>query len=507
MVRCGAPAAAFATTLCLVSGIAAVSAAELSPGIFNTAVLEKDFCTSPPDAGDDGMSARQIDTGSMDCAKLMEFVYISRQKLWEHMQGLHADAAAGGVTTWRAAFRTVSRASSLMSAQVHILAAVSSQRSECFSEHVRLLLIVNLRRIKGLISGQYHIIWDVTQDGDGALPATLPKVTSWLKEAVDVLDGDLRTMRTVLTAWRQPPVEEARFYSHESDGRYSTMESLRRDTFEEWQMDKGMLKGLTRFVLPVDAAVLDLGAGSGQYAKWLNDTGLFTAYAFDGSPDIELVTKGAVLGADLGRPLDLWRKFDWALCLEVAEHVPPELTQQLLQNIDKHVNEGVVLSWARPGPEGVSFINPRTEAEVASLVRASTGLFVNEELTNKLRGAASLQHLRDTVLVLTRSPGAGSSPVCAAGDATCAAGGGASMVLSGKCSSEEGWIYAGNDVQMFNNVPNAAACCDLCSSHEQCRYWTWSREDTHKDLCWIKSTREYRINHEGFVSGTRSGEA
>lgn len=27
-----------------------------------------------------------------------------------------------------------------------------------------------------------------------------------------------------------------------------------------------------------------------------------------------------------------------------------------------------------------------------------------------------------------------------------------------------GWIYAGNDVQMFNAVKSASACCELCNS-------------------------------------------
>ena len=36
--------------------------------------------------------------------------------------------------------------------------------------------------------------------------------------------------------------------------------------------------------------------------------GLVTALAFDGSPDIHLVTKGAVALADLGQPLNLGRR-------------------------------------------------------------------------------------------------------------------------------------------------------------------------------------------------------
>ena len=102
-----------------------------------------------------------------------------------------------------------------------------------------------------------------------------------------------------------------------------------------------------------------------------------TAMAFDGSPDIHLVTKGQVALADLGQPLNLWRRqdpltlerrwnsccdlplsqfhrqkrclkmrlesrlscslarFDWSFCLEVAEHLPSTLTPTFLANLDK----------------------------------------------------------------------------------------------------------------------------------------------------------------------------
>merc|ERR1712232_1066540 len=111
----------------------------------------------------------------------------------------------------------------------------------------------------------------------------------------------------------------------------------------------------------------------------------------------------------------------------------------------------------------------------------------------------AVPYLAESLFVFVRNPRKGS-------------GGGSDMASAGSdlapgCSAEEGWIYAGNDVQMFSNVASAAACCELCNSNSQCRFWTWSREDSHKDLCWIKATREYRINHGGFVSGARGGEA
>jgi len=303
-------------------------------------------------------------------------------------------------------------------------------------------------------------------------------------------------------AWRPPSPEEARFYSHEADGRFSTMEALRRDTFEEYQPDKGLLRGMLRHVFPVDAVVADFGAGSGHYAKWLNDTGLVTAYAFDGSPDIELVTKSVVQTADLGKPLQLWRKFDWSICLEVAEHIPADLTPAFLRNLDAHTAEGLVLSWARPGLQGLGNANPKSEQEVLRLISEHTGLQLDSEYTAQLRAAASVAYLAESVMVLVRNARS-LQATCAPGDSTCSAKAAPGAKGTSACGTEEGWIFAGNDVQMFPNV-HSATCCELCRSHDNCRFWTWSREESHNQLCWIKATRGYRINHDGFVSGARS---
>jgi len=480
------------------SGDGMLAGLGVGPGV-NPAVFEDGFCTAPGNS-QAPPSATELSTGTMSCAKLMEFVYISRTKVLEQIEKLRADAGVdekAAPLPWRSALRILSKGSSLLSAQMHILAAISSQRTECFSEHVRLLLIVNVRRTKSLVTGHLRQLWIITQDGPSEASAELSKqLREWLTDASGLLEADLRTLRTVLRTWGPPAVDEARFYSHESDGRFSTMEALRRDTFSEWQMDKGLVQGLLRHILPMDAVVADFGAGSGQYASWLNDTGLLVAHAFDGTPDVELVTKGVVLNADLGRPLALWRKFDWAICLEVAEHIPPDLSGVFLRNLDDHVVDGLVLSWAQPGLEGLGNTNPQNEGDVLGLVARHTKLHFDQGLTMQLRRSAQVPHLAQSVLVFLRNPRAESSAsVDAFVDERLSSAPG--------CDAEEGWIYAGNDIQMFNNIDTAAKCCDLCNSNAQCRYWTWSADEAHKDLCWIKATREYRINHKSFVSGTK----
>lgn len=465
------------------------------------AFVDDAYCTGQQLTADE-QGHGEISTHAMDCLNMMELVYISRRKVLEELENHQKEASAtrqaiaagAAAPPWRQSLRVTSRASSLLSAQVHIVAAIETQKPECFSEHFRLLLIVGLRRLKAMVTGQLQMLWLVGQeshhDVDSKLAAMLEE---WLLEATSVLDMDLKTMRSVLETWKVPEPHEVRFYSHEADGRYSTMESLRRETFEEWQLDKGLLQFLLRHVLPIDASVADFGAGSGHYSRWLNDTGLVSAFAFDGSPDISLVTRGAVAQVDLGKPLSLWRKFDWGLCLEVGEHIPAELTPTFLSNLDAHVTEGLVISWAQPGLQALGSTNPQTESQVLSLLQAHTSLYLDQELTMKLRAASRLVQLTGNLLVMVRKrPGSVTD---------------ASVLAAPGCQAEEGVIYAGSDVQTFSAVDSAAKCCELCSTNDNCRYWTWSREDSHKEMCWIKATKEYRISHSGFVSGSRDTSA
>ena len=149
--------------------------------------------------------------------------------------------------------------------------------------------------------------------------------------------------------------------------------------------------------------------------------------AFDGSPDIHLVTKGQVALADLGQPLNLWRRqdpltleredrtpsgdlplsqfhrqkrclkmrlgsglfcslvrFDWSFCLEVAEHLPSTLTPTFLANLDKILGLHLVvadcvdfsmiqtsLQFAQPKPSekpnGYQIPDPRSFKKGASM--------------------------------------------------------------------------------------------------------------------------------------------
>merc|ERR1712032_559863 len=119
---------------------------------------------------------------------------------------------------------------------------------------------------------------------------------------------------------------------------------LRRATFHEWFVDTGMLRAALRGgVLPVGSSVADLGSGTGEYARWLNDTGLVDAFSYDGSADIELLTKKKVTHLNLVTTIRRPPKHNWVLLIEICEHIPAELHPIFFQNVNSFAEDGIIL--------------------------------------------------------------------------------------------------------------------------------------------------------------------
>jgi hypothetical protein len=60
--------------------------------------------------------------------------------------------------------------------------------------------------------------------------------------------------------------------------------------------------------------------------------------------------------ADLCQPVDLGRRFDLAICLEVAEHLPSSAAQTLVDTLTRHADL-ILFSAAIPGQRGKDHIN------------------------------------------------------------------------------------------------------------------------------------------------------
>ena len=106
-------------------------------------------------------------------------------------------------------------------------------------------------------------------------------------------------------------------------------------------------------------SVVDVGCGTGLWLAAFRQRGVADVCGVDGPwvPRAELQIPAALFHQhDLSRSLELGRRFDLALCLEVAEHLPPEAAEPLVESLTR-LAPVVVFSAAIPFQRGDGHIN------------------------------------------------------------------------------------------------------------------------------------------------------
>eukprot|EP00386_Alphamonas_edax_P003473 GDKI01010571.1.p1 GENE.GDKI01010571.1~~GDKI01010571.1.p1 ORF type:complete len:429 (-),score=112.35 GDKI01010571.1:317-1603(-) len=348
---------------------------------------------------------------SKNCTTVVEFMYGTRARFVEELQFVMQNlttrvqetaASPDHVTTNFLNF--FSRISALLSGHLLVDTAILNSRPGCFDDRIRSILLLGIARMKEVVSGEVMTTWHIYAGDDLAFRA---QFLQWVSNLGGLLVQEMESMRGVLQEWVAPVEEKGTIdapLQYVESGAFITSENYRRTVFGQWIVDKGLLRTLIRHIFALDDTVADFGAGGGQYAHWLNDTGLVTAYAYDGTADVSAVTKGAVSYADLGSELQLGRQFDWVYSIEVAEHLPPSATLHYLANIDRHAKKGAVISWAPPSREhiGIGHLNPLPQDEWIALVEQHTGLRKDAALTAKLREGTTVDYIKETITAFKR---------------------------------------------------------------------------------------------------------
>jgi SAM-dependent methyltransferase len=120
-----------------------------------------------------------------------------------------------------------------------------------------------------------------------------------------------------------------------------------------------------RKVIPVlfeqrrPASLLDVGCGTGTWLQVARAFGIEDILGVDG---VDIAAGQLLIPAEAFRVVDLrscWnleRKFDAALCLEVAEHLDRSAGKLLIEMLTRHADE-IVFSAACPGQPGQHHIN------------------------------------------------------------------------------------------------------------------------------------------------------
>lgn len=108
-------------------------------------------------------------------------------------------------------------------------------------------------------------------------------------------------------------------------------------------------------------SVLDVGCGIGTWLYVAKNFGVRDVIGVDGDfVEKNLLEKhikpNEFVSADIRFPFHINRKFDLAICLEVAEHLPPASASTLVDSLTKY-SDVILFSAAIPGQGGQNHLN------------------------------------------------------------------------------------------------------------------------------------------------------
>ncbi len=106
-------------------------------------------------------------------------------------------------------------------------------------------------------------------------------------------------------------------------------------------------------------SVVDVGCGVGYWLSVWHNWGITDILGVEGpyvKPEFLKVPVGKVILQDLKDPLPINRKFDLAMSLEVAEHLPTSFSDSFVETLCS-LSDVVLFSAAIPGQEGTYHIN------------------------------------------------------------------------------------------------------------------------------------------------------
>jgi len=142
----------------------------------------------------------------------------------------------------------------------------------------------------------------------------------------------------------KPPPYDASYYV--SEGSASSLNSARI-----------VVPALISLLQP--RSVIDVGCGSGAWLSAFSENGVERILGLDGDhvdPSWLIIPKDCFRAVDLAKPFDVVGKFDLAMSLEVAEHLPKKHAPEFVRNL-VNLAPFVVFSAAVPFQGGVHHVN------------------------------------------------------------------------------------------------------------------------------------------------------
>ncbi len=106
-------------------------------------------------------------------------------------------------------------------------------------------------------------------------------------------------------------------------------------------------------------SVIDVGCGLGTWLSVCQELGVPEVQGIDGTwldTNLLHIPESCVLKVDLEQPFQLKRKFELAICLEVAEHLAPEAAEGFIKSLISHADR-ILFSAAIPFQGGHHHVN------------------------------------------------------------------------------------------------------------------------------------------------------
>ena len=110
---------------------------------------------------------------------------------------------------------------------------------------------------------------------------------------------------------------------------------------------------------PASASAIDIGCGVGTFLSVLHSRGVKDILGLDGEwvdKAMLMIDRDQFNMVDLRYPPKLQRKYDLAICLEVAEHLPPDCAHHFIEWLCK-TSDVILFSAAIPGQGGENHFN------------------------------------------------------------------------------------------------------------------------------------------------------
>lgn len=153
-------------------------------------------------------------------------------------------------------------------------------------------------------------------------------------------------------------------------------------------------------------SLVDVGCGTGTWAAVALAEGVPDVVGIDGDyvDRAQLrIPDNAFLAADLSEPFGLPRRFDIAICLEVAEHLSAARGPGFIGDLCR-LSDVIAFSAAIPGQEGTNHVNPRWPSYWVSLFKSHGYETVDVIRPRVWRDERVAWWYRQNILVAAKSP-------------------------------------------------------------------------------------------------------